>query len=102
QLRVLASARVDRERLAAERAGDLVGVESRGVDHGSRENRFPPVTQQHAVAIAIGADNTGAGQEYDAARLAVAEQRLQQLLRIDDAGLWREERRHGADVRFAT
>ena len=101
QFRVLAAARIDRERLAAQESRYLVCIESRRVDDGPRENRFASGLNHHAAGLPIGGLDDRTGKKDCAGRLTRALQRLHQLLGVDDARFRREERGDAADCRLA-
>ena len=100
-LHVLAAARIDRERFAAEHPRHLVGVETRGVDDGARVNRLALGSEHHAVRSPVGADQPRTGQKHGAGVRAGPQQRLDQFLGVHDAGFGRPDggRPRGSPVR---
>ena len=85
QLDVLAAARIDRERLAAEHRRHLVGIQARGVHHHPRADRFAFGPQRHPASLAVCADESRARQEDRTGVAGTTQQRLHQFLGVDDA-----------------
>src|SRR5207247_1788086 len=58
-------------------------------------------TEDHAVHVAIAANQRGPRQDDDARGFSSARERLDELFRVDDAGLWRKQRSGGTDAGLA-
>ncbi len=94
QLRVLAAARINGERLAAKHPGHIVRIEPGGVHDLSGEDGLAlGASAMPSRPAVVGADQPRARQEDHAGGLAEPQQRLDQRLGVDDAGLGRVQGR---------
>ena len=103
QLGVVAPDRVDREGLAAERGGDFVGVQARGVDHVAGEDRFARGPDRQAVGTRDAAVDAGAGagQQRHLARRGHPRQGAHVGFGLQDSRRRRPGGRRRLDVRLA-